>query len=97
MTNTKQLRNIESNLRNEIAQVGIHGRSRNAIKIMFQNRRKLKKQEVETTAKFFGITIEQAQSMIDKARARNRATHEKGMALNHAVAQGKFAKAGIWA
>lgn len=51
---------------------------------------------VETTAKFFGITIEQAQTMIDKADARNRATHEKGIALKESVAQGKFAKAGIW-
>jgi hypothetical protein len=52
---------------------------------------------VETTAKFFGITIEQAQAMIDKADARNRATHEKGMSLKESVAQGKFAKGGIWA
>lgn len=52
---------------------------------------------VETTAKFFGITIEQAQAMIDKADARNHATHQKGMALNESVAQGKFAKGGVWA
>jgi hypothetical protein len=52
---------------------------------------------VEITAKFFGITIEQAQAMIDKADARNQATHEKGMALKDSVAQGKFAKGGIWA
>lgn len=51
----------------------------------------------EVTAKFFGITIEQAQAMIDKADSRNRATHEKGMALKESVAQGKFAKGGIWA
>lgn len=52
---------------------------------------------VEITAKFFGITIEQAQAMINKANARNHATHEKGMALKESVAQGKFAKGGIWA
>jgi hypothetical protein len=51
----------------------------------------------EVTAKFFGITIEQAQAMIDKADSRNRATHDKGMALKESVAQGKFAKGGIWA
>ena len=51
----------------------------------------------EVTAKFFGITIEQAQAMIDKADLRNRATHDKGMALKESVAQGKFAKGGIWA
>lgn len=51
----------------------------------------------EVTAKFFGITLDQAQAMIDKADARNQATHEKGMAVNESVAQGKFAKGGIWA
>jgi len=51
----------------------------------------------EVTAKFFGITIEQAQAMIDKADSRNRATHEKGMALKESVEQGKLAKGGIWA
>ena len=60
------------------------------------NTKQAKPTFVEITAKFFGITIEQAQSMIDKADERNRATHEKGMALKDSVAQGKFTKGGVW-
>jgi hypothetical protein len=51
----------------------------------------------EVTAKFFGITLDQAQAMINKADARNRATNEKGMALKESVAQGKILKGGIGA
>ena len=51
----------------------------------------------EVTAKFFGITLDQAQAMINKADARNRATNEKGMALKESVAQGNILKGGIWA
>lgn len=52
---------------------------------------------VEITAKSFGITIEQAQSMMDKSDKMNVATHKKGMSLKDAVAQGKFTQGGIWA
>lgn len=51
----------------------------------------------EVTAKFFGITLDQAQAMISNADARNRATNEKGMALKESVAQGKILKGGIGA
>jgi hypothetical protein len=65
--------------------------------LRMSNTKQAKPTFVEITAKFFGITIEQAQSMFDKADARNRATHEKGMALKDSVAQGKFTKGGVWA
>ena len=61
------------------------------------NAKQAKPTFLEITAKSFGITIEQAQSMIDKSDERNLATHKKGMSLKDAVAQGKFTKGGVWA
>ena len=64
--------------------------------LRMSNTKQTKPTFVEITAKFFGITIEQAQSMIDKADSRNRATHENGMALKDSVAQVKFTKGAVW-
>jgi len=93
--NKQYLGNIESNLRNEISQVGIHGRSRQAIKTMFKNRKELKKQAVEQTAKYFGISMEKAAEMLKQSDKRNAETRAKGLALNVAVQNGKTLRGGV--
>ena len=51
--------------------------------------------QIERTAKYFGISIEKAAQMLSEAAKRDAQTHAKGMALSEAVKNGKTLRGGI--
>lgn len=53
--------------------------------------------EAEKTAKYFGISIEQAEQMILKSRKMSESTTAKGIALAESVKNGKTLIGGVGA